>query len=120
MPRWEWVEVGDDGRAIRIFKNLKAAAATSIYPNRIGSFLRSIAVSDIRRQIWERDKKRCTHCGAVVSWLVMQMHERLWRGKGGEVSVDNGTTLCADCHQNSETAGHGKRQVRFGESSKQV
>jgi hypothetical protein len=117
MPRWEWVEVGDDGRAIRIFKNLKAAAATSIYPNRIGSFLRSIAVGDIRRQIWERAKKKCEHCGKILAYGLMEMHEELWRGRGGEISLANGRCLCVDCHQFDKVAGHGKRQVRFGESS---
>jgi hypothetical protein len=113
MPRMVWAEIGDTGRAIRIFKNLKCAGVTSIYPNRIACMLRSTAVSDIRRQIWERDKKRCTHCGNVVSWFVMQMHERLWRGRGGEVSVENGTTLCESCHIDDPVAGHGERKPKW-------
>ena len=113
MPRMEWVEMGEDGRAIRIFKNFKLASQAHSYPSRIAHMLRASAVEDIRRQVWERDNKRCTHCGTMVGWHIMQLHERVWRGRGGEVSVVNGTTLCADCHQNSEVAGHGTRQIRW-------
>lgn len=113
MPNMVWTEVGDDGRAIRIFKNLKCAGATSIYPNRIACMLRATAVTDIRRQVWERAKKRCEHCGDVLAWCVFQLHEFIWRGRGGEVSVDNGRCLCENCHQNDDVAGHGKRKVRL-------
>lgn len=112
-----WVEISsENGLPIRIFKNQKMASAHGRW-DKVAYVLRSAAVAEIRRQIWERDKKHCTHCGSSVSWAMMNMHERVWRGKGGEVSTGNGTTLCADCHQNSEVAGHGKRKVRFGESS---
>jgi 5-methylcytosine-specific restriction endonuclease McrA len=117
MPRMEYVEIGQDGRAIRIFRNFKLACGALSYPSRIAHMLRATAVEDIRRQVWERDNKRCTHCGNMVSFENMQMHERQWRGRGGEISIDNSTTLCSDCHQNSDVAGHGKRRVRFGESS---
>ena len=117
MPNMVWVEIGsENGLPIRIFKNQKTAYRSGSW-DKIAYVLRSMAVSEIRNQIWKRDNKRCTHCGNTVLWCVMQMHERIWRGRGGEVSIENGTCLCADCHQNSEVAGHGKRRVRFGESS---
>ena len=109
MPRMVWAEIGDNGRAIRILKNLKS----SIGRDRVAYILRERAVTEIRRQIWDRDKHRCTHCGALVSWYAMQMHERTWRGRGGEISLDNGTTLCEDDHSNSEVAGHGKRKPQW-------
>ena len=109
MPHMVWVEIGDDGRAVRLFKNLKATAGVT----RVLYMLRASAVEDIRRQVWERDNKRCTHCGTMVGWHIMQLHERVWRGRGGAMSVENGCTLCADCHQNSEVAGHGTRQIRW-------
>jgi len=113
MPRQVWVEFGDDGKVLRICKNQKTAVGFF----RIGFVLRTQAVEEIRRQIWERDNKRCTHCGTIVTWHMMNMHERVWRGRGGEVSVSNGTTLCESCHVDDPIAGHGKRKVRFGESS---
>ena len=113
MPKMVWAELGDDGLAVRLFKNWKAASQSGHYPARAALMLRSIAIEDIRRKVWERDKKRCTHCGNVVAWYALELHEHLWRGRGGEVSVENGVTLCSDCHQNSEVAGHGKRKVKW-------
>lgn len=114
MPRMVWVEIDTEGRALRILKNQKFIT-TAIAP--VACVLRSVAVTTIRRKIWDRDKHTCTHCGAIVPWSVFEMHERQWRGRGGEISVSNGTTLCNDCHQNDKVAGHGNRKVRFGESS---
>ena len=113
MPRMVWAELGKDGRAVRIFKNMKVAAQCLYWPLNVVFVLRATAVSAIRRQIWERDKKKCVHCGALVPYGVFEMHERIWRGRGGEISLDNGVTLCSDCHQNDKVAGHGTRQVRW-------
>ncbi len=120
MPLMVWVEIGDvTGLPIRIFKNQKTAALRGSW-DLVAYVLRSSAVSEIRRQIWERAKKRCEHCGAALSYGTMEMHEELWRGRGGEISLANGRCLCNNCHSHDKVAGHGKRMVRFGESSKQV
>lgn len=108
-----WTQIAEDGLAVRIFKNLKAAVRSGTYPHGCQYVEREIAVDAIRRKIWLRDKKHCTHCGSIVSWFTMQMHERIFRGRGGEVSVENGTTLCADCHHNDDVAGHGKRKPQW-------
>lgn len=105
-----WVETEADGSAIRIFKNQKVAVAAGI----VATFMdRNSAVTAIRRKIWNRDRHTCTHCGDLVSWFVMNMHERIWRGRGGEISVSNGTTLCYNCHQHDDVAGHGTRQIKW-------
>ena len=120
MPLMVWVEIGDvTGLPIRIFKNQKTAALRGSW-DLVAYVLRSSAVSEIRRQIWERAKKRCEHCGCVVPYKVFEMHEERWRGRGGEISLANGRCLCNNCHSHDKVAGHGKRMVRFGESSKQV
>lgn len=116
MPQMVWAEFESDGRAVRIFKTRKLAMLLMTPIVRVAHVLRSVAVTDIRLKIWHRDKKKCTHCGQDVSWGVMEMHERLWRGRGGEISVDNGTTLCYDCHQHDDVAGHGKRQVKWSKA----
>jgi 5-methylcytosine-specific restriction endonuclease McrA len=113
VPKMVWAEIESDGKACRIFKNRKAAYLFHVSLTCVQFMLRATAVEEIRRKIWLRDKKRCTHCGNVVSWLIMQMHERLWRGRGGEISVENGTTLCADCHSDDPVAGHGKRKPQW-------
>jgi hypothetical protein len=114
MPRMVWSEIGLDGFAVRILKNLKHSFSL----DRVEFMLRSQAVTEIRRQIWDRAKRTCEHCGKRLTHSAFEMHENIWRGRGGEVSVDNGRCLCVYCHQNDIVAGHGKRKVRFGESSK--
>ncbi len=108
MPRTVWAQLGADGFAERIFKTQKQAAQAC---DRYAYVLRSTAVEEIRRKVWNRAKHTCEHCGNVVSWYVMQLHEFIWRGRGGEVSFENGRCLCADCHQNDVVAGHGSRKV---------
>jgi 5-methylcytosine-specific restriction endonuclease McrA len=109
--RTVYVELGEEGQPIRIFNNQKAAAAANVVYVALMTY--STAVKSIRRQIWERDGRRCTHCGAPVSWTTMQMHERTWRGRGGEISLANGTTLCYNDHKRDPIAGHGKRQPQW-------
>lgn len=118
MVRWVWVGIGRDGLAERIFKNRKQAVLAG-EPLGGAFMLRSEAVTVIRRKIWNRDNKTCTHCGATVPWSVMEMHERIWRSRGGEISVANGTTLCYDCHQHDDVAGHGTRSIKWSSSSSQ-
>jgi hypothetical protein len=107
MPRMCWAQIGDDGKAVRIIKHLAGGYG------RVECLALSTAVGEIRRKIWERDKRRCTHCGNTVTWQSMEMHERIWRGRGGEVSVENGVTLCAGCHINDPVAGHGNRKPQW-------
>lgn len=113
-PNPVWVEVDATKTAIRIFKNVKAAAQSLAWnAGLVGTLEYRIAVTQIRRKIWERDKHKCTHCGANVPWGVFEMHEIRWRGRGGEISLDNGTTLCTPCHQDDPVAGHGERKVMW-------
>lgn len=73
---------------------------------------RSEAVSEIRRQVFERDDYTCVHCGELVTWKTGHMDEFVSRGKGGEVSVDNCQTLCANCHIGPQ-GKHGNRRPKF-------
>jgi 5-methylcytosine-specific restriction endonuclease McrA len=108
-----WVILGADGRAIEILKNEKHAAQQPA-GTPTGYKDRALVTEQIRKQVFVRDGYACTHCGAPVSWYTGQMHERVWRGRGGEISVANSTTLCADCHQKDPVAGHGSRAVQWG------
>lgn len=110
MPDHVYVILGTDGRAIEILKNAKHAAQLSCTT---AYMLRKDATSQIREQVWVRDGRACTHCGAPVTRTSMELHERIWRGRGGEISVANSTTLCNNCHHNDPVAGHGKRKVQW-------
>ena len=75
---------------------------------------RSEAVGDIRRAVFNRDEYQCRHCGALVTWNTGHLDEIVPRGKGGEVSVENGQTLCAKCHIVGPESKHGKtRSPKF-------
>lgn len=113
MFRQVWAEIGQDGRAVRIFKNMKAAVQSPHWPTLITFMFRWVAVEQIRRKVFDRDGHECTHCSKRLTWDTMQMHERQWKGRGGEVSLDNCTSLCYSCHQHDEVAGHGKRQIKW-------
>jgi 5-methylcytosine-specific restriction endonuclease McrA len=43
------------------------------------------------------------------------MHEKVFRGNGGEISLENSIILCADCHilNPNQKGAHGGRQPRF-------
>jgi hypothetical protein len=110
-----WVELSPDGHVVRIFRNHKAAVnATNAFP--MVEMLRADAVRDIRLQVFKRDDYTCTHCGAAVSWESGHLHERQWRGRGGEMSLDNSTTLCGSCHIDDPVAGHGNRKPQWSKS----
>ena len=107
------VVVGADGRAIEILKNEKHSALATLAGYTVGYMLRSLATEQIRLAVFKRDGYACTHCGAPVCIGTGHMHERLHRGRGGEISVNNSTTLCGGCHANNPVAGHGKRKVQW-------
>lgn len=109
-----WVELDLPAlNPIAIFKNQKQAILAGVT---YGPMVYGEAVEKIRRAVFERDQFACTHCGEDVTWGGVRrghMHERVWRGKGGQISVANSTTLCYNCHMNSP-AGHGSRKPQWG------
>lgn len=113
LRRPVWVEMVD-GKVVRIFRNAKdPRAIAALSDGTLGLGERAKAVRDIRQAVFARDSYACTHCGKVVTWETGQLHERVWRGRGGEVSLDNCTTLCAACHKKDPVAGHGNRVVQW-------
>lgn len=130
-----WVEIGPTGLAIQIFRTKKAAVIYAVNPNRglgpepnIREMPRELAVGQIRRQIFERDERRCVHCGKELVWErgfpnSMEMDERQARGScqmnedgvycSGQISVSNSQTLCKPCH-----TGPGGKQDRSPSFSK--
>lgn len=107
----DWVELGPSGLCVRIFRSKKAAALHCTNPNRglapepiIREMEHAQAVGEIRRQVFERDEYKCVRCGLDVVWErgysnSGEMDERVPKGRGGEVSVENCQTLCHPCHQ---------------------
>ena len=104
-------------KIIRIFKNNHKAFGFD--QSVIRQSLRNYAVSEIRQQIVERSKiagiPTCEWCGIDLPGelngrgLKGHMHEKQFKGKGGEVSLENGVMLCPTCHFKDDDA-HGDRK----------
>lgn len=108
-----FVELTILGNVVRIFKNWRAASASPKYPEHVLEVPRSYAVESIRRQVFERSKNQCERCGNIITWGAMHMHEKVFKSKGGEVSIENCIALCYDCHEGAPESAHGNRRPQF-------
>jgi hypothetical protein len=91
----------------RIFKSKRAAfAAGGKTPTQSP---RVYAVASIRHQLFVRSEGLCEKCCAIVTESSGHMHEQKWRGKGGEISLENSLFICARCHQHE----HKERAPQF-------
>ena len=101
----------DAGGCMRIFRTTKAAVSSKAWEeNRVARIDRKVAVGQIRRRVFDRDQYRCTTCDNFVTWDTGEMNEKVFKGKQGEVSLDNCETLCHNCHQSSPYSVHGNRR----------
>ena len=102
----------DGEQIIRIFRvNHEAYALSVEHPEQVGYVARKVAVEEIRKSVFKRatDDDGITHCedcGKRIDFFTGHMHERLAKGKGGEVSIMNSVALCPRCHLEVE---HGDR-----------
>lgn len=106
-----WVELRCDDPdgfpyVVRIFKNQKAAYASGL---RTARTVYETAVKDIRAQLWKRCGGFCELCGDLVTEKSGHMHEQKWRGKGGEISLENSVFICAKTHK----LEHNERNPQF-------
>ena len=106
-----YVELNGE-QIIRIFRvNHEAYALSVEHPEKVGYVARKVAVEEIRKAVFKRatDDDGITHCedcGKRIDFFTGHMHERLAKGKGGEVSIMNSVALCPRCHLEVE---HGDR-----------
>ena len=106
-----WVEEDRaTGCAIRIFKHTKDAFNSDGY---VMLWLRSKAVWNIRHACFLRSRGECEICTAPVTEVSGHMHEKLHRGKGGEISLVNSVFICPPCHKRQ----HADREGRWTKST---
>lgn len=67
----------------------------------------------IRVQIFERQEGKCLDCGKQLTLQQMHCHEKVFRSKGGKMSLSNSVGLCYDCHINGR---HKNRRPRWKKS----
>jgi hypothetical protein len=106
-----WVQLGDNGEAVRIFKNQKEMFF-SCPVDREACVERSIATGQIRAAIWARQKGTCIRCPNLFTYAGMHLHEVNHRGRGGNISLENSVGLCHDCHLGARGV-HPEKQIRF-------
>ena len=106
-----WAEIDEfTGHAVRIFRNRKSAFEAIAAPKLIS---KALAVSQIRRQIFDRQEGVCVNCPEMLTWGSGHLHEKIHRGQGGEISLENSEMLCYSCHLGKRGA-HGDRRPQFG------
>lgn len=110
------VELGVDGEVITIFKYRWQAVQSPAYDlGKITEWPRKDAVGSVRKQVFIRANGLCERCGARLTWRTAQMDEKVSKGEGGLVSLENCWALCYGCHQGNKDSEHGDRKLRFGE-----
>ena len=72
-----------------------------------------MTVGEIRHAIYLRQDGHCIACPTVFTEKQMHMHEKVFRGKGGKISLENSEGLCYSCHIDNKSFGHGKRKPQF-------
>jgi 5-methylcytosine-specific restriction endonuclease McrA len=104
-----FVQVNKNEIPIRIFRTQSAALKHEPY-SEVRRWPKGEAVKEIRKQVVARAKGDCEYCGARVTPNTGQMHEDIFKGNGGEVSVSNGVFLCSGCHTGRADSEHGDRR----------
>lgn len=118
MSTEAWVMLGVDLRPYEVFGSQGMAVRSildlAIDPHRLVYMNRSEAVGYIRHEIFVRQKGRCIACNEIFTEAQMHMHEKVSRGDGGNISLDNSEGLCYADHLGKNGA-HGDRRPKFGE-----
>ena len=111
------VELGDNGLPCRVFRKDKKWLQCDNWM----WLTKKDAVGLIRLQVFERTggkvadgetvvPGKCEECERPIWWETFEQHEKIFKGRGGEVSLDNCKALCGSCHQWGPNAVHKDRR----------
>jgi hypothetical protein len=62
----------------------------------------------VRRQIWQRDKHKCTGCGSTFA---LEEDHKVPKAKGGQYSLENMRLLCRSCNQRAAVKHFGVEEM---------
>ena len=116
MREKAWVSVDAEFRPLEVFKRQsEAIRALTMYPSmmELVEMDKAEAIGAIRRRLFLAQGGRCLQCNKIVTEEQAHMHERVHRGQGGNISLDNSEILCSNCHIGPDGA-HGNRRPQFG------
>jgi hypothetical protein len=109
-----WVEINPETEMpVRILKHF--SDTFSLDPDVVRQMAKSVAVGFIREQVFSRAKRgmitMCEFCGNTITPGTGHMHEKQFKSKDGEVSLDNCVAICSECHI-GPTGEHGNRRFQ--------
>lgn len=67
-----------------------------------------------RKAVFDRDSYTCTSCKVIGGNLVADHIKCFAHHKEERFNIDNGRTLCLDCHKNTRNFGYHKREDCIG------
>jgi hypothetical protein len=68
----------------------------------------AISKAVVRRQIWQRDKHKCTGCGSTFA---LEEDHKVPKAKGGQYSLENMRLLCMSCNQRAAVKHFGVEKM---------
>ena len=75
------------------------------------NFRKSTVYNDWRKFVFKRDNYTCVLCGRVGGKLNAHHIKPYAYFKSLGLSIDNGRTLCLDCHRKTDTYGYRVKKV---------
>lgn len=105
-----YVELDLDGKVYRLLTHKE-----SVTNLRCMTMDRAEAVEAIRYRVFKNSGHKCRDCGNPITWATFHMHEKISRGKGGQIGVDNSIALCSSCHI-GKSGPHADRYPQFTKS----
>ena len=93
-----WVAVDAFAAPREIFSSHSATLRANPDGGCIVEMDRMRAVVHIRSRVYARAKGRCEKCSETLTPMTAHMDEKVSRGEGGNISLDNCWLLCSDCH----------------------
>lgn len=102
-PKLVYVELNDSGRVTRVFRGYPPIGSGQ----KVRQQTRTTAVAEIRQQVFRRANGNCEYCAAIITSDTGHMHEKVFRSRGGEISLDNSVAICHDCHRGEHGLGKG-------------
>jgi hypothetical protein len=63
----------------------------------------------IREALYKRADGKCEHCGEAPDFRGLHPHEKIFRGRGGKLTLGNSEIWCGYCHT---VDGHNLKEVK--------
>jgi hypothetical protein len=57
-----------------------------------------VTTAEIREAVYVRQGGCCIQCGKYLTRGQFHLHEKVWRSRGGKISLKNSEGLCYYCH----------------------